>query len=118
GLSNTAIRSTLGTSSCSRPSRFASIWFVKKLTPVRLPPGRLRLATRPDLTGSAPIANTMGMVEVAAFIASAETSRAGKDHGDFGSDEFGGKRWQSTDVAFRKNILNRNIATLIKAGLG
>src|SRR5207249_8613822 len=53
------------------PSRFASIWFVKKLTPVRLPRGRLRLATRPDWVGSAPIANTMGMVEVAAFMATA-----------------------------------------------
>ena len=31
-------------------------------TPVTLPPGRLRLATRPSCTGSAPIANTMGIV--------------------------------------------------------
>ena len=44
----------------------------KKTTPVALPPaGRLRLATRPRLTGSPLLANTIGIVEVAAFAASA-----------------------------------------------
>jgi len=36
-----------GTSSCSSPSRFASRVGLKLKTPVVLPPGRLRLATRP-----------------------------------------------------------------------
>jgi hypothetical protein len=45
---------------------------VKKLTPVTLPPGRLRLATRPILTGSSPVAKTTGIVVVAAFAASDE----------------------------------------------
>src|SRR5215471_6396998 len=36
-----------------------------------LPPGRLRLATNPGAIGSPPIANTMGVVVVAAFAASA-----------------------------------------------
>jgi hypothetical protein len=36
------------------------------------PPGRLRLATRPSLTGSLPIANRIGTVVVAALAASAE----------------------------------------------
>ena len=40
-------------------------------TPVALPPGRLRLATNPTLTGSSPMLKTMGMVDVAAFAASA-----------------------------------------------
>jgi hypothetical protein len=31
------------------------------LTPVRLPPGRLRLATNPASTGSAAVKNTIGM---------------------------------------------------------
>ena len=43
-----------------------------KLTPVTLPPGRLRLATRPSLTGSPPVAKTIGIVVVAALAASAE----------------------------------------------
>ena len=39
--------------------------------PVTLPTGRLRLVTRARLTGSAAVSNTMGMVVVAAFAASA-----------------------------------------------
>ena len=44
----------------------------EKTTPVTLPPGRLRLATRPSLTGSLPVAKTIGTVVVAALAASAE----------------------------------------------
>src|SRR5262249_53664027 len=64
----------IGPSSCSNPSRFASGTVVKRLTPVALPPGRLRLATKPILTGSPPTVNTIGIVEVAALAASAEGS--------------------------------------------
>src|SRR6516164_5458767 len=39
-----------------------------------LPPGRLRLLTRPPLIGSPPIEKTIGMVVVAAFAASADGS--------------------------------------------
>src|SRR5262249_44069502 len=35
------------------------------VVPVTFPPGRLRLATSPDLTGSLPVANTIGIVLVA-----------------------------------------------------
>ena len=48
-------------------SRFAPNTPPKKLTPVTLPPGRLRLATRPFLTGSPPLPNTIGIVVVAAL---------------------------------------------------
>ena len=40
------------------------------MTPVALPPGRLRLATNPMSTGSLPIAKTIGMLDVAALAAS------------------------------------------------
>jgi hypothetical protein len=43
------------------------------LTPVRLPLGRAKLATRPDTTGSLATTKTIGIVEVAFFAASAET---------------------------------------------
>jgi hypothetical protein len=36
-----------------------------------LPPGRLRLATRPDWTGSTPELKTIGIVSVAALAANA-----------------------------------------------
>ena len=41
------------------------------LTPVMLPLGRLRFATKPSATGSAAAVNTIGIVEVAAFAATA-----------------------------------------------
>ena len=43
----------------------------KLLTPVALPPGRFKLATRPSLIGSSPVVNTIGTVEVAALAARA-----------------------------------------------
>src|SRR5215813_15396318 len=47
---------------------------INKWTPVILPPGRLRLATRPTLTGSLPETKTIGIVAVAAFAACAAGS--------------------------------------------
>jgi len=52
-------------------SRLATTSPVKKLMPVAFPPGRLMLATRPDLTGSSPTLKTIGIVEVAALAARA-----------------------------------------------
>jgi hypothetical protein len=43
----------------------------KGLKPVTLPPGRARLATSPFSTGSLTAGNTIGIVEVALFAASA-----------------------------------------------
>ena len=63
-----------GMASCSSPIRFPSSSNVKMLTPVRLPPGRLRLSTSPIVAGSPPTENTMGTVAVAAFAAKAEGS--------------------------------------------
>src|SRR5262245_17186935 len=61
----------LGTNSQSNSNRFAASAVTRKDTPVTLPPGRLRLETRPSSTGSAPVANTIGIVAVAALAASA-----------------------------------------------
>jgi hypothetical protein len=67
GLTSTAIRTALGTRWCSRPSRLATTSEEKKLTPVGLPPGRAKLATRPNLTGSSATPKTIGIVVVAAL---------------------------------------------------
>src|SRR5215510_8751363 len=50
GLRSTAIRTALGTSSCSSPKRLATVSEEKKLTPVRLPPrpGKARDQTKLD----------------------------------------------------------------------
>src|SRR5215813_9264105 len=58
-----------GTNSCSSPRRFGCRRADAKLTPVILPPGRLRLVTRPLSIGSPPLTNTIGMVEVAVWTA-------------------------------------------------
>src|SRR4029453_1109938 len=68
----TATMAARGTNSWSSPSRFVSKAGDIVFTPVMLPPGRLKLATRPDLMGSSPTLKTMGMVDVAAFAACAE----------------------------------------------
>src|SRR5262249_10216228 len=65
GLTSMAIVEAVGTTSCSSPRRFSDSSVVKMLTPVALPPGRARLLTRPDLTGSVPLLNTIGIVAVA-----------------------------------------------------
>ncbi len=49
--------------------RFPSVSAPKKVTPVRLPPGRLRLCTSPPAIGSVPLLKTIGIVVVAAFAA-------------------------------------------------
>ena len=54
------------------PKRFCSIALVRMTDPVTLLPGRLKLWTRPALTGSLPVLNTTGMVVVASFAARAE----------------------------------------------
>src|SRR5258708_2893508 len=71
GLVSKPITLALGTSSRSTPNRFAPSVLTINVTPVTLPPGRLRLETRPRSTGSAPVANTIGMVVVAALAATA-----------------------------------------------
>src|SRR6516165_9050151 len=73
GLTSTPITLAFGKRPCSSSSRLASSSEVSPPVPVMFPPGRLRLVTRPLLTGSAAIVKTIGMVLVAAFAASAET---------------------------------------------
>src|SRR5262249_29091893 len=70
GFTSKPITVALGTSSCSNSSRLGASVLYRKLVPVTLPPGRLRLDTRPSLTASPPIEKTIGMVAVVALAAS------------------------------------------------
>src|SRR5262249_5724583 len=72
GLTRTATDVAEGTSSCSRPSRFAPRSAPSSVKPVMFPPGRLKLATKPICTGSAAFEKTIGIVAVADFAANAE----------------------------------------------
>ena len=60
-----------GATGATAPVAFAVTTGEKLIAPVAFPPGRARLATRPDFTGSPPPVNTIGMVEVAALATTA-----------------------------------------------
>ena len=64
-------RASLGTASLSISSLLVFSSVAKLESPVTLPPGRARLATKPAPTGSAAFAITMGMVVVAFLAANA-----------------------------------------------
>ena len=85
---------------------------VKKLTPVTLPPGRLRLATRPSLTGSPPLVKTIGIVAVAALAAKADGTPLATDHGHLAADQLGRQRRQPIVLTFRPAIFDRDILAL------
>src|SRR6516165_9685476 len=61
-----------GTISESSSTRLGASSATIIVTPVRLPPGRAKLATRPRSTGSEPLMNTTGIVGVASFATLAE----------------------------------------------
>ena len=71
GLTSSAMAVAPGTNSCASSNSFAPSSTDKRVTPVRLPPGRLRLATRPSLTGSAHVTKMTGTVMVALLAARA-----------------------------------------------
>ena len=88
----------------------------KKLTPVTLPPGRLRLATRPSLTGSPPRAKTIGIVAVAAFAARRRREARRGDHGDLTADQIGRQRRQPVVLTLRPAVFDRDVLALDEAG--
>ena len=69
GLTTAAITLMAGTASCSSCIRFTFVSPCRLVTPVTLPPGWLRLVTRSKSIGLAPIWNTTGIWEAAAFAA-------------------------------------------------
>jgi hypothetical protein len=74
GFARKAMTLACGASSKSNSSRLAVRLAVRKLTPVRFPPGWERLAIRPSTMGSPPMTATIGIFEVACFAAIAEGS--------------------------------------------
>ena len=102
-----------GISSCKSSSRFLANSVVNTLMPVTLPPGRLRLLTRPNLTGSSPTMNTIGIVLVAAFAAKPrDVSSSSCDHGHSARNQIGGKPSKSIIPTVRPTVFDRNILTL------
>ena len=88
---------------------------LKKLMPVRLPPGRARLATRPSATGSSATAKTIGIVVVAALAANAAARERG-DHGDPSANQFGRQLRQPIESASGPAVFDRYVLALDVAG--
>ena len=65
GSQRTAARVTPGTISLSSSSHFPLKLYSNVIKPVALPPGRDRLSTKPEPTGSGTSTNTIGTVRVA-----------------------------------------------------
>ena len=83
--------------------------------PVRLPPGRARLATKPYPTAS-PLVKTIGIVDVAFFAACAAGSPLCYDHIDFAADKVGGQCGQSIIATLRPAVFYRHVLSLDIAG--
>ena len=95
-----------GTSSHSSSSRLGISSPAMLLKPVRLPPGRARLKTRPAPTGSPTPVKTIGIVEVALFAA-----RVGV------GDVVGGQCRQPIVVALRRAVFHRHVLSFDVAAL-
>ena len=118
GLTSTATRTAPGTSSRRSSSRFAANSAVKKLTPVRLPPGRARLATRPSLTGSSRDVEDDGDRRGCRLGRERRSGTAGRDdHGDLSANQFGRQRRQSIDLILRPAVFDRHVLALDIAGV-
>ena len=104
----------LGTSWRSSSSRFVPNSPPKKTTPVTLPPGRLRLATTPSLTGSPPVANTIGTVFVAALAAIA-TRLSRDDRCHLPADQISNQNRQLITLIVRIAILDRDVLAFDEA---
>src|SRR5262249_20695865 len=116
GLTITATRTIVGTNSRRSSSRFAVNSPLTRLTPVRLPPGWARLATRPVRTGSSEMRNTMGMLVVAPF--------AGRAAGGFTAITATRRRTKSAASSGSRSKLvlgpavhNRDVLSFDKAGI-
>src|SRR5262245_32979039 len=86
-LTTKAIVPGLGNSSRTSAKRFGPSSPVNRLTPVALPPGRLKLTARPIWTGSNPLVNTIGIVAVAPFCCYGRRPNGGNQHSDLSTNE-------------------------------
>jgi hypothetical protein len=110
------MRAAVGTASCSSSSRFGPSSTFKAVMPVRLPPGRLRLATRPDWTGSALVEKTIGIVAVAALAANSGRMAPAKNHGHLAANQIGCQCRKSIELVLSPAVFDRHVAALDVAG--
>ena len=118
GLTSTAIRAAAGISSRRSSSRLAANSAPKKLTPVRLPLGRARLATRPSLTGSSPATKSDGNRRGRRLRRQRRRNAAGgSNHGDLAADQIGGQRRQPVVLIVGPAVFDGHALAFDKARL-
>ena len=88
------------------------------LDPVRLPPGRARLATTPAPTGSPRAVKTIGIVEVALFAVHAEGGPPLATIKSIAPDKVVGKCRQPIIAALRPAVFDRHVLSLDIPGFG
>src|SRR6516165_7284658 len=116
GLTSTAIRTALGTNSCRSASRFAAKSFAKKLIPVRFPPGRARLATRPSLTGSSPTPKTTGICGRSFGCKRSKVAGWRGDNGDATTHQVSHEHRKAIELPIQPMVLHRYVLALDVAG--
>ena len=91
---------------------FLTITLNKTLIPVTFPPGRLKLATRPSLTGSAPVANTMGIVCTCSLCRKGSREKGGSNDRHPLAHEVGREHRQSLILSFCPSVLQFDVAAI------
>src|SRR5262245_46385772 len=103
-----------GMSSCISCTRLVTAAVPNRVIPVILPPGRLRLATRPSLTGSPLAVNTIGIVWVAALLRRRFATSCG-DYGDLSAYKLGCHLGISIVVTLCPAVFNGHVLALDEA---
>ena len=106
----------VGTSSCSSSSRFGPSSTFNVVTPVRLPPGRFRLATSPTATGS-PADREDDRNRRGRRLGRQRRCAAGRgNHGHLTANQIGRQCRQSIVLTLRPAIFDRHVAAFDIAG--
>src|SRR5262245_1771167 len=112
GLMSTATRAAPGTISRRISNRFALSSPVNRLMPVRLPPGRARLATRPYLTGSSGGQEYDGDRRGYRLDRQRRDTVRRHDHGDLSANQVGCQLWQPIHLIFGPAVFDRHVLAL------
>ena len=116
-LWSTAIVAAAGTASCNSSSFFSSSSVLKLLTPVRLRPGRFRLSTSPDATGSPADMNTIGIAADCCLRGAGRVRASGRrDDGHPTTNEVGRYRRNSVVLSLCPAIFDDDIPAFDEAG--
>ena len=110
-------RASLGTASLSISSLLVFSSGDKLESPVTLPPGRARLATKPAPTGSPAFVITMGMVVVALFAANAVGRPVTTIRSTLRRTKSAASSGRRSDFCLRKSVLDGDILSLDPAKL-